>query len=113
MAKPKVSKARRLPVATAWPDKNLSDVEFAQWVETHSLKKLLGTAERVPIAVGQQKPQQPKDVPGRARVALRIPREDLEAVRQIAREKEVSSSDLLQIWIRQRLRREQRRVAAG
>lgn len=40
-------KPKRLPVATAWPKEALSDEEFARWVETHSLEKLIGTAERV------------------------------------------------------------------
>jgi hypothetical protein len=31
------------------PAANLSDEEFARWVETHSLEKLIGTAHYVPI----------------------------------------------------------------
>ena len=109
------SKSQRLPVATAWPDDKVSDEEFAQWVETHSLEKLIGTAEHVPIKL------LPQPAAGNARgtgetsrrplLTLRISRKDLEVTRRIARDKGVPYTALLRSWIREGLKRERRRVA--
>jgi|KBSMisStaDraftv2_1062788.scaffolds.fasta_scaffold1757921_1 hypothetical protein len=111
MAAGKKHKAKRLPIAKAWPALEVSDDEFAQWAETHSLEKLIGTAEHVQLSSAQPKAKAAKAGASGLRVALRMPREDLEAVRQLAREKAVSSSSLLRTWIRQRLEQEQRRVS--
>ena len=115
MATRKSKSPKRLPVATAWPDDNVSDEEFAQWAEAHSLEKLIGTAERVPI-----KPT-PQTVPKKAisthkaferlLLAVGISRQDLQTARRLAREKEIPYTTLLRSWIREGLRREQRRVA--
>lgn len=111
MATGKKTKTKRLPVARAWPTTNVSHEEFAQWAETHSLENLIGTAERVPTFSAQVKTKPVKAASDRLQVALRMPPEDFEAVRQLAREKDVSSSSLLRTWIRQRLKREQRRAS--
>jgi hypothetical protein len=111
MATGKKNKAKRLLVAKAWPATDVSDEEFAQWAETHSLEKLIGTAEHARLSSAQPKAKAAETGIGGLRVALRMPPEDLEAVRQLAREKEVSSSSLLRTWIRQRLKQEQRRAS--
>ncbi len=107
----KKSKAKRLPTASTWPTTAVSDQEFAQWAETHSLEKLIGTAERVSSVADRPKIKPGRTVSDRLQVALRMPAEDLEAVRQLAREKDVSSDSLLRTWIRQRLKQEQRRAS--
>jgi len=89
----------------------MNNEEFAHWAETHSLEKLLGTAERVPTVSAQPQAKPMKTASDRLQIALRMPPEDLAAVRQLAREKEVSSATLLRTWIRQRLRQEQRRAS--
>jgi hypothetical protein len=111
MATGKKNKVKRLPIAKAWPALDVSDEEFAHWAETHSLEKLIGTATHVQLASAQLKAKAAKAGAGSLRVALRMPPEDLEAVRQLAREKAVSSSSLLRTWIRQRLKQEQRRAS--
>ena len=111
MATGKKNKAKRLPVAKAWPALDVSDEEFARWAETYSLEKLIGTAAHAQLSSAQPKTKTAKTGAGGLRVALRMPPEDLEAVRQLAREKEVSSSSLLRTWIRQRLKQEQRRAS--
>lgn len=112
MATKKISKAKRLPIARAWPPTDVSNTEFAQWAETHSLEKLIGTGERVSFTASPQpKTKAVRSVPDRLHVALRLPLEDIEAVQQFAREKAVSSTTLLRTWIRQRLRQEQRRAS--
>jgi hypothetical protein len=109
------SKSQKLPVATAWPDDSISDADFARWVETHSLEKLIRTAERVPIKLSRQPPAgKAKPKKGKAehpRLTLRISREDLEVTRRIARDKGVSYTALLRSWIREGLKRERRRAA--
>jgi hypothetical protein len=107
MGMEKKTKAKRLRIARAWPKTEMSNDEFAQWAETHSLENLIGTAERVPTVSAQPKTQAVKTAPERLQVALRMPPEDLATVRQLAREKSVSSAALLRTWIRQRLKREQ------
>jgi hypothetical protein len=87
----------------------MNDKEFAQWVETHSLEKLIGTAGRVPTSPSPQKTKR-GEASGLLRVALNMPREDLEAVQRIARKQAISSATLLRTWIHQRLKREQRRA---
>jgi hypothetical protein len=107
-------KSVKLQAATTWPSDEVSDEEFAHWVETHSLEKLIGTAERLSVktssrpvsASTKRRPQAPKD-----RLTLRISREDLEAARRIAHEKATSCTALLRSWIRERLERERRRAA--
>ena len=89
----------------------VSDEELAQWVETHSLEKLIGTADHVQPSSVLPKAKTAKAGTSGLRVALRMLPEDLEAVRQLAREKAVSSSALLRTWIRQRLKQEQRRAS--
>lgn len=107
----KKRKAQRLPTVTAWPTTEMNDQEFAQWIETHSLEKLIGTAKHVRLAAAQPPAKEAKTGTAELRVALRMPPEDLEAVRQLARAKEVSSASLLRTWIRQRLKQEQRRAS--
>src|SRR5215210_3849453 len=98
MATGKKNKAKRLPVAKAWPALDVSDEEFAQWAETHSLEKLIGTAAHTQLSSAQPKTKAAKAGASGLRVALRMPPEDLEAVRQLARAKEVSSASLLRTW---------------
>ena len=72
-------KRHKLPVATAWPDEQVTDEEFAQWTETHSLEKLLGTAKSVPIKPPSQSPTggaKHKQLE-RVRLALRMTPEEL------------------------------------
>jgi hypothetical protein len=108
-------KPKRLPMATAWPDDNVSDKEFAQWAETHSLEKLIGTAEHMPIKPSPR--TMLKDTKRRREgferllTALGIPRQDLEVARRIAREKDIPYTALLRSWIREGLKREQQRAA--
>ena len=111
MATGKKNKAKRLPVSKAWPALDVSDEEFAHWAETHSLEKLIGTAAHAQRSSAQPKAKAAKAGTSGLHVALRMPSEDLEAVRQLAREKAVSSSSLLRTWIRQRLKQEQRRAS--
>ncbi len=105
-------KKYKLPAATAWPDKQVTDEEFAQWAETHSLEKLIGTAEGVPIKRASQslrgvaKHQQLEQV----RLALRMTSEEVETARRIARIKAIPYTTLLRSWIREGLKREQRRA---
>ena len=109
------SKSQKLPVATAWPDDNVSDEEFAQWAETHSLEKLIGTAEYVPIKLLPQpasgSARGKGETSGRPLLTLHISREDLEVARRIARGKGVPYTALLRSWIREGLKRERRRAA--
>ena len=86
----------------------------ARWVETHSLEKLIGTAERIPVhlpsrLVSVRTKRKPGMIEGR--LTLRIPQEDLEAARRIAQERATSCTALLRSWIRERLKRERRRAA--
>lgn len=111
MATGKKTKAKRLPIAKAWPTTDVGNKEFAQWAETHSLENLIGSGKRMSIFSAQPKTKPVRAVSDRLHIALRMPPEDLEAVRQLAREKDVSSSTLLRTWISQRLRREQRRAS--
>ena len=110
-------KTKRLPVAMSWPDDKVkvSDEEFARWVETHSLEKLIGTAERMPIESPPgsvlEETKHKREVFERMLMALHISREDLQAMRRLAREKNVPYSVLLRSWIREGLKREQRRAA--
>jgi len=106
----KKPKAKRLPIAGTWPTTDVSDKEFVQWAETHSLENLIGTGEHLPSSP-QPKTKAVRAVPNRLYVALRMPPEELAAVQQLARKKAVSSSTLLRTWIRQRLRQEQRRAS--
>jgi hypothetical protein len=109
-----VQKKKRhlLPAATAWPDEQVTDEEFAQWAETHSLEKLMGTAEDVPSkrpslsSTGVVKHKQVE----RVRLALRMTAEELETARRIARTKAIPYTTLLRSWIREGLKREQRRA---
>jgi hypothetical protein len=108
-------KSKRLPVAEAWPAANLSDEEFAHWVETHSLEKLIGTAHCVPIKPAPrtllEETKRKQEAFDRLLIALGISRQDLRTARRIAREKAIPYTTLLRSWIRQGLKREQRRTA--
>jgi len=105
-------KLKRLPVAEAWPDDNISDEEFAQWAETHSLENLIGTAERVPIKHPHQtvleETKRQQEAFERLLTALGISRKDLEAARRIVQEKAIPYTALLRSWIRQGLKHEQK-----
>jgi len=109
------SKSQKLSVATAWPNDNLSDEEFVRWVETHSLEKLIGTAERVlPEPSSRtilEETKRKREVFERLLLALGLSREDLKAARHIARKKGTPYTTLLRAWIREGLRREQQRAA--
>ncbi|MBI3302129.1 MAG: hypothetical protein HYZ72_08660 [Deltaproteobacteria bacterium] len=109
------NKRERLLVVTAWPNDDLSDEEFARWVETHSLEKLIGTAEHVPVKPRVQTvlkgAQRKREAFERLLFALHIARKDVEAVHRIAQRKDIPYSELLRSWIREGLRREQRRAA--
>jgi predicted DNA binding CopG/RHH family protein len=105
-------KKHKLPAATAWPDEQVTDEEFAQWAETHSLEKLLGTDESVPI---KRPAQSPTGVANhkqlkRLCITLRITSEELETARRIARTKAIPYTTLLRSWICEGLKREQRRA---
>lgn len=105
-------KKQKLPVATAWPDKQMTDEEFAQWAETHSLEKLIGTAKHVSSKRPSQSPTggaKHKQLE-RVHLALRMTPEELESARRIARTKAIPYTTLLRSWIREGLKREQRRV---
>ncbi len=106
--------SRKLPVVEAWPNADSSDTEFAQWAEMHSLEKLMGTAEQVseePPARTSPPAGKARQAPlGRSLVALRMSREDLEAARRIAREKDIPYTVLLRMWIREGLKREQQQA---
>ena len=109
------NRLKRLPVATAWPDNKVSDEEFAQWAETHSLEKLIGTAKRVPIkslprAVPEDTKRQ-QEAFERLLIVLGMSRKDVEAARRIARKKDIAYTVLLRSWIREGLKREQQRAA--
>ena len=103
--------SRKLPVAEAWPNADSSDLEFAQWAETHSLEKLMGTSEPVSEELpAQSHPPAGKASPAapeRSLVALRLSREDIAAARRIAHEKDIPYTVLLRMWIREGLKREQ------
>jgi hypothetical protein len=109
-----VQKKKRhpLPAATVWPDGQITDEEFAQWTNTHSLENLIGTAENVPgkrpslASTGIAKHKQVE----RVRLALRMTAEELETTRRIARTKAIPYTTLLRSWIREGLKREQGRV---
>ncbi len=108
-------KPKRLPVATAWPKEALSDEEFARWVETHSLEKLIGTAERVsikpPSRIMLEETNRKHEAFERLLLALGLSREDLKTAQRIARKKGTPYTALLRAWIREGLRREQQRAA--
>lgn len=93
----------------------MSDEEFARWVETHSLEKLIGTAQRVPIKSLHQtaieETRHKQEAFERLLIALGISREDLQTARRIARERAIPYTALLRSWIREGLKREQRRAA--
>ena len=108
------NKREKLPSATAWPQDSLTDEAFAQWVETHSLEKLIGTTEpalkKSSPGAGGRKAREKGEAFERLLDALRLPQKDLQAARRIAREKDVSALELLRSWIRDGLEREQRRA---
>lgn len=105
-------KSPPLPAATAWPDEQMTDEEFAQWTETHSLENLIGTAEKIPrkhpsqSSTGVVKHKRVAQV----RLALRMTAEELEIARRIARTRAIPYTTLLRSWIREGLKREQGRV---
>ena len=108
-------RTKRLPVATAWPKEALSDEEFARWVETHSLEKLIGVAACVPIKppsrIMLEETNRKQEAFERLLLALGLSHEDLKTARRIAREKATPYTVLLRAWIREGLKREQQRAA--
>lgn len=108
------NKREKLPNATAWPQDSLTDEAFAQWIETHSLEKLIGTAEptlkKAPPGIRVRKAGEKGAAFERLLSALRFPQKDLQAARRIARDKDISDLELLRSWIRDGLEREQRRA---
>ena len=104
-------KRSRQQEATAWP-KGLTEEQLARFVSTHDLSKILGTGRPVqvdfaPATLEKTRGKRLK----RILVALRLERQDLERIKQIARERDIPYTALMRSWLRAGLRRE--RVKAG
>ena len=104
-------KRSRQQEATAWP-KGLTEEQLARFVSTHDLSKIIGTGRpgQVDIAPATLEKTRGKRLK-RILVALRLERQDLERIKQIARERDIPYTALMRSWLRAGLRRE--RVKAG
>ncbi len=99
-------KRNRQREATAWP-RGLTEEQLARFVSTHDLSKIIGTGRSVkvdfaPAALGQTRGKRLK----RILVALRLESQDLESIKQIARERDIPYTALMRSWLRAGLRRE-------
>ena len=100
----------RLVLAGRWP-RDLSEEKLAEFVSTHDLSNVIGTGEPVDVEFAAEalKKTCEKRVE-RLLVALRLDKKDLEAIKQIARERDIPYTALMRSWIRAGLRRERRQA---
>jgi len=105
-------KRSRQQEATAWP-KGLTEEQLARFVSTHDLSKIIGTGRTVqvdfaPAALAKTRGKPFKRIP----VAFRLERQDLERIKQIARERDIPYTALMRSWLRAGLRRERVKQAS-
>ena len=102
---------RKLIRARKWP-RGLSEKKLAEFVATHDLSELIGGGRSAKVDFTQQALEHTKSKrEGRLLVALRLGKEDLERIKQIARERDIPYTALMRSWIRAGLRREGRRAS--